>query len=134
MRKAMTIGQLAKAAGVGVETIRYYQRRGLLATPSRPSGGQRHYAETMLRDLAFIRRAQQLGFSLEQVKELMAIADGSHCSEGLAFARSKLDELQVRVTELNRMRRQLRIILKQCEANSRRAPCPLIRALNGGEP
>lgn len=128
MRKAMTIGQLAKAAGVGVETIRYYQRRGLLATPSRPPGGQRHYVDAALEDLAFIRRAQQLGFSLEQIIALRGMGDG-RCADGRAFALAKLEELKLRVSELNRMCRRLRVIAKQCEGNTRRAPCPLIRAL-----
>ena len=76
MRKGMTIGQLAAAAGVGVETIRYYQRLGILATPAKPFGGQRRYFDATLKQIAFIRRAQHLGFTLEEINGLMAI-DGS---------------------------------------------------------
>jgi MerR family mercuric resistance operon transcriptional regulator len=131
----MTIGELAKAAGVGVETIRYYQRRGILATPSKPLGGQRQYPETTLAQLAFIRRAQQMGFSLEEITVLMTLRDGSRCAEGRAHAQRKLDELGKRVEELNRMRRQLRSIVRTCDANKRNARCPLIRALEGdGKP
>ena len=131
MPKAMTIGQLAKAAGVGVETIRYYQRRGLLATPTKPLGGQRHYADATVRHLAFIRRAQQMGFSLEEIVVLMKLRDGTRCGEGQAHAQKKLDELSARVAELNRMRKQLKAIVVACDANKRKAACPLIRALEG---
>jgi MerR family mercuric resistance operon transcriptional regulator len=127
----MTIGELAKAAGVGVETIRYYQRRGILATPSKPPGGQRRYLEGAVKNLAFIRRAQQLGFRLEEIIALIAIRDGSRCAEGRSIAQAKLDELGVRVAELNRMRRQLRSVVRQCDANKRRDVCPLIRTLEG---
>src|SRR5688572_7473329 len=74
MQEAMTIGRLAKLAGVNVETVRYYQRRGLLREPSKPAGGQRRYAPAVAQQIGFIRRAQQLGFSLEEVKSLMDLA------------------------------------------------------------
>lgn len=127
----MTIGQLAKAAGVGVETIRYYQRRGILATPTKPMGGHRQYPEGSLKLLGFIRRGQQMGFSLEEILVLMGLRDGGSCAEGRAQAQKKLDELGTRVAELNRMRRQLKSIVAKCNANTRRAICPLIRALEG---
>lgn len=131
MPRAMTIGQLAKAAGVGVETIRYYQRRGILATPRKPLGGQRHYPRESLNHLAFIRRAQQLGFSLDEIVVLMGMRDGAHCAQAQAAAQGKLDELGERVAELNRMRKQLREILQEYAADKRKAGCPLIRALEG---
>ena len=127
----MTIGQLAKAAGVGVETIRYYQRRGILPTPSKPVGGHRHYPEAVLQHLAFIRRAQQLGFSLEEIVALLAMRDGTRCAEGRAHAARKVVEIEARLQELGRMRRQLKAIVAKCDANKRRAACPLIRALEG---
>src|SRR5687767_602136 len=100
MPKAMTIGQLAKAAGVGVETIRYYQRRGILATPAKPLGGQRHYLESTLKHLAFIRRGQQMGFSLDEIAVLVKLRDGTRCAEGRTHAQRKHDELGERVAEL----------------------------------
>lgn len=130
----MTIGQLAAAAGVGVETVRYYQRLGLLATPDRPFGGQRQYFDATLKQIGFIRRAQYLGFTLEEIHAMMAIGDGGRCAEGRSFAQRKLDELALRVAELNRMRRELRILVKRCNANARGAPCPFIVALNGDGP
>src|SRR3954468_16785809 len=81
MQSGMTIGRLAKAAGMNVETIRYYQRRGLLEEPKKPLGGHRRYPPQAVRQLAFIRRAQQLGFSLEEVKALLAFSDGHHAAE-----------------------------------------------------
>lgn len=131
MPKAMTVGQLAKAAGVGVETIRYYQRRGILATPTKPLGGQRQYSDESLKLLAFIRRGQQLGFSLEEILVLMTLRDGTHHAEGRDQAQRKLDEVGKRVAELNRIRRQLKAIVVRCDANKRKAACPLIRALEG---
>ena len=131
MPRAMTIGQLAKAAGVGVETIRYYQRRGILATPSKPLGGHRQYPDATLEHLAFIRRGQQMGFSLEEIIVLMTMRDGTRCAEGRDLAQKKVDELEARVAELNRMRRRLKSVVLACNANKRRAACPLIRALEG---
>ena len=130
MRKVMSVGQLAKAAGVGVETIRYYQRRGLLPVPAKPLSGQRHYPEASLRQIAFIRRAQELGFTLEEIRHLLTLADGRQCGKSKAMAQAKADEIAARVTELNRMRRRLGGIVKLCNAN-RGGPCPFMRALNG---
>lgn len=131
MPRAMTIGQLAKAAGVGVETIRYYQRRGILPTPSKPLGGHRHYSEGALKILAFIRRGQQMGFSLEEIAVLMTLRDGTHREEGRTRAKRKLEEMETRLAELNRMRRQLNSIVAKCDANRRKGGCPLISALEG---
>lgn len=127
----MTIGQLAKAAGVGVETIRYYQRRGILTVPTKPLGGHRHYPAASLRHLAFIRRGQQMGFSLEEIIGLMKLRDGTRPAEGRAAAQKKLDELGERVEELNRMRRQLKAIVADCDADKGKPPCRLILALEG---
>ena len=133
MGRPMTIGRLAKEAGVGVETIRYYQRRGLLDTPGRPLGGRRLYSEETLSSITFIRRAQYLGFSLEEIKALLAISDGQSCADGRKHAQSKFDELGERIRELTRMRRKLKAIVKRCDARKRGAPCPFIQLLNGQE-
>src|SRR5688572_3289015 len=129
MRKAMSVGQLAKAAGVGVETVRYYQRRGLLSVPAKPVSGQRHYSDASLRQIAFIRRAQELGFTLEEIRHLLTLADGRQCAKGRALAQAKADEITARVNELNRMRRRLGAIVKQCDDNKNGA-CPLMQVLN----
>lgn len=133
MRRPMTIGRLAKAAGVGVETIRYYQRRGLLETPRKPLGGRRLYPEETLSSIEFIRRAQYLGFSLEEIKALLAISNGQSCGEGRKCAQLKYEELGEQIRELTRMRRKLHAVVKRCDANKRGATCPFIQVLNGHE-
>lgn len=131
--RGMTIGELAKAAGVNVETIRYYQRRGLISTPVKPAGGQRRYAQPIVGQIAFIRRAQALAFSLEEVAKLLAISDGRSCSRARRLAQEKLDQLGQRVAEINRMRTQLRRLVAKCGANVRGALCPFIAALDEGQ-
>src|SRR2546423_11434991 len=111
MRDGMTIGRLAKAAGVNVETIRYYQRRGLIDEPVKPPGGQRRYADAILRRIAFIRRAQQLGFSLEEVKSLLKLAHGTRPAETRALAELKFAELGRRMDQLNDMRGNLKQLI-----------------------
>src|SRR5437868_1517709 len=107
----VTIGALAKAAGVSVETVRYYQRRGLLDEPAKPPGGQRRYGDAVISRLGFIRRAQQLGFSLEEVKGLLALSHGKRPAETRALCERKYAELGRRVGELNGMRRLLKALL-----------------------
>ncbi len=127
--EAMTIGRLAKAAGVNVETIRYYQRRGLIEEPAKPPGGQRRYADSIAGRLAFIRRAQQLGFSLEEVKGLLKLAHGTRPTDPREIAERKYAELGRRTGQLNGMRRKLKqLITKSLKANPT-GPCPIIVAL-----
>src|SRR5262247_1928849 len=90
MAQELTIGRLARAAEVSVETIRYYQRRGLLEEPAKPVGGQRRYASDAVRRLRFIRRAQRLGFTLQEVKELLLLEDGQSCRKTRLLAEEKL--------------------------------------------
>lgn len=131
MRRTMTIGQLAQAAGVNVETVRYYQRRGLIGEPAKPPGGQRRYADSTARQIGFIRRAQQLGFTLEETKTLLGMSDGRSCRAARDFASEKYEVLGTRIAELNRMRRELRALIKACDGNPRGAFCPLVAALLG---
>ena len=128
MRKAMTVGQLAEAAGVGVETVRYYQRRGLLPKPAKPLGGRRNYGDEALQRIRFVRRAQQLGFSLQEIAALLDISDGRGGS-GREMAQAKVDELTERIGELERMRRKLRAAVKLCDASPQGEPCPFIQSL-----
>jgi MerR family mercuric resistance operon transcriptional regulator len=129
MRKAMTIGELARAAGVNVETIRYYQRRGLIPEPAKPAGGHRRYPPEALDQLGFIRGAQQLGFSLEEARELLRIGDGRSCAKARLMAEEKLEVLGTRMRQLAAMRRQLRRHILACRENRGRAPCPFTTAL-----
>ena len=131
MREGMTIGRLAKVAGVNVETIRYYQRRGLIDEPAKPAGGQRRYdSRAIVGRLGFIRRAQQLGFSLEEVKSLIKLAAGAgRGSEARALCERKYAELGRRVEQLNGMRRNLRSHIARSAKAKPNDRCPILVAL-----
>jgi MerR family mercuric resistance operon transcriptional regulator len=126
-----SIGQLAKVAGVNVETVRYYHRRGLIPMPPKRIGGRRHYPESALRQIAFIRRAQNLGFTLEEISTLLKIlADGKGCDGGQALGQRKLDELESRIAGLARMKRELTALLKKCEGVDGAGACAFVQALD----
>jgi MerR family mercuric resistance operon transcriptional regulator len=131
MSETMTIGRLAKAAGVNVETIRYYQRRGLLTEPRKPPGGHRRYTSTVLRQVAFIRRAQQLGFTLEEIGKLLEICSADDQGEALAIAEQRRAVLHARAEEILRMRQELDRLIDACRKSKGRGPSPLIRSLFG---
>lgn len=123
----MTIGALARAGGVNVETIRYYQRRGLLATPRKPPGGVRRYKGETLERLRFIRRAQELGFTLREIAELLKLGDGS-CEQTRAIAERRLADIETRLRDLRAMRTTLGRLIRTCRAGNR-PPCPIIASL-----
>lgn len=129
MSEFRTIGTLATHAGVNVETVRYYQRRGLLEEPRRPPGGIRRYSEAHARRLRFIRQAQGLGFSLEEVKELLALEDGRHCREAERLGSLKLAAVRERLAQLRQVERALASHVEQCHSNTGKVSCPLIAAL-----
>ena len=129
----MTIGQLAEAAGVNVETVRYYQRRGLLNTPSKPPGGQRRYTGLALQRLLFIRNAQTLAFTLAEVERLLATSDAESCKAVREIARQKLAFLEERVGEIARVRRRLRALIKRCDARGA-AAFAIILSLSDSRP
>lgn len=130
-----TIGTLAKQAGVNVETIRYYQRRGLVGEPDRPPGGIRRYTEAHARRLRFIRQAQVLGFSLDEVADLLALEDGRHCREAEQLGSRKLSTVRERIAQLRRIEKALVTLVEQCHGNAPTVRCPLIAALeNDGMP
>ncbi len=111
----MTIGKLAAAEGVGVETVRFYQRRGLLATPERRSSGYREYSEADRWRLVFIRRARQLGFTLGEIAELLGPAEAQSTEEIAAAAQVKLEAVDAQVRELVQLRCRLRQLVRVCE-------------------
>jgi MerR family mercuric resistance operon transcriptional regulator len=131
MARPLTIGGLAKAAGVSVETVRYYQRRGLLREPLRPAGGQRRYPDSAVEDLHFIRRAQQLGFTLAEIKELLAHADDAPRVQEIAAARHARLSLQAR--QLAGMSAKLKALLDRSRRRKGAAGDPIIAALRGGK-
>lgn len=130
MQQGMTIGRLAKAAGVNVETIRYYQRRGLIAEPSKPQGGHRRYPPGATARIAFIRRAQQLGFSLAEVKELLQHSDGSNHRETRRIAERKHASLELHIEQLSGMRKRLKALIQRSAKAGGKGICPIIGALS----
>ncbi|MEP6657581.1 MAG: Hg(II)-responsive transcriptional regulator [Betaproteobacteria bacterium] len=132
MSEQLTIGRLAQAAGVNVETIRYYQRRGLLVEPSKPLGGHRRYAAAAVQRVRFIKRAQQLGFTLAEVEGLLLLEDGQSCRETRLVAEQKLALIGERIADLARMRRLLKALIAECKDGKRPRSCPIIATLSAG--
>lgn len=120
----LTIGTLAKAAGVGVETVRFYQRRGLLAEPPR-AGGIRRYGPADVARLQFIKRAQAAGFSLAEIAELIALDAGEDRARARALATARIAALDARIAELKSAREALARLASAC-SEDRAGPCPII--------
>ena len=125
----MTIGQLAAAAAVSVETVRYYHRRGLLAPPERPTGGIGRYAPSALTRLRFIKRSHSLGFSLDDVRALLSLDDGQACTAAKAIGEHKLADVRLRIQTLQALEVALRKLVSKCSSSKRKVSCPLIEAL-----
>jgi len=124
----LTIGRLAKSANVNVETIRYYQKKGLLKEPRKPKTGYRQYSTDYVARVCFIKRAQQLGFTLKQIQELLDLGSG-RCKEVHALAEIKLVEIESRLNDLRTMRRSLSDLVKQCTNGDKDVHCALITSL-----
>ncbi|SDN93158.1 MerR family transcriptional regulator, mercuric resistance operon regulatory protein [Rhodoferax sp. OV413] len=124
----LTIGKLAKAAGVGVETIRYYQQRNLLPVPA-SSGAYRYYPVALGQRIRFIKRAQELGFSLDEVAELLSLEDGLDRQSIRQIAGQRLDEIRSRMADLQRMQQALSHLITTCEHTGKEQPCPIIDTL-----
>jgi MerR family transcriptional regulator, mercuric resistance operon regulatory protein len=121
---SLTVGRLAKAGGVGVETVRFYQRRGLLETPTRDEGIRRYGSEDVRR-LRFIRQAQGAGFTLEQIKELLDLDASNDRSRVRALANERLVALDARIAELKQARDSLKRLAHECGSGSP-GPCPIL--------
>ncbi len=128
---ALTIGALAKAAGVNVETIRFYQRKGLLPEPARPYGSIRRYGEADVARVRFVKSAQRLGFSLDEIAELLRLEDGTHCEEASSLAEHKLKDVREKMTDLARMESVLSELVCACHLRQGNVSCPLIASLQG---
>ena len=127
-----TIGQLAKAVGINVETIRYYERRGLLAQPEKPVEGFRRYPEQALNRIRFIKRAQELGFSLEEIETLLEI-DAGRCRDVQEIAAHKLALIRQKMADLERLANGLEEWMQRCQSTPENQPCPLIHTLLGDD-
>jgi len=129
-----TIGDVAEAAGVGVETVRYYERRGLVPQPGRGPGTYRRYGEGHVDRIRFIKRAQTLGFSLEEVASLLELEDGTDRQSIRRVAAARLEDTRRRIADLKHIERVLAHLLHDCEAHSKALRCPIIAAITDGGP
>ena len=125
----LTIGSLADEAGVNVETIRYYQRRGLMPEPDKPAQGYRRYDATTVKRVRFIKRAQALGFTLEEIGGLLELDEAHACAETRELAAHKLGAIETKLADLAAMRKALTALVCQCDAGAMQGNCPIIHAL-----
>lgn len=125
----LAIGAFAKAAGVSVETIRFYQRKGLLPEPDKPYGGIRRYSSVNVQRVRFIKSAQRLGFSLNEISELLRLEDGTHCSEVYYLTEIKLKDVRKKLEDLTRMEAALSALLRACHTRKGDVSCPIIASL-----
>lgn len=130
MKTGMTISRFARTAGVGVETVRYYQRRGLLPVPNPRSRSYREYDDTMVRRLRFIKGLQSAGFTLSEIKELLRLDRSDERLKIQEIAARKLDELNVKMRELRKVSKGLESLLRQCQSACDGEPCPIIEAFD----
>lgn len=134
-QRGATIGQVASAAGVGVETIRFYQRSGLLRVPDRAYGTARRYAGDDIDRVRFIKAAQRLGFALDEVRGLLSLADGQRCGDARLAAERKLADVRSRLEDLHKMEAVLSDLVRRCAERRGRISCPIIVALrSSGSP
>ena len=124
----LTIGKLASKANISVETVRYYERCGLIKRPVKPEIGYRQYEHEFLQRLLFIKKAKTLGFSLDEIGSLLALSE-SHCADVQSLARQKLKSIKTRVRDLQRLEQLLEDLLDQCGNNIDKAHCPIIDTL-----
>ncbi|MGH8495755.1 MAG: MerR family transcriptional regulator [Gammaproteobacteria bacterium] len=130
MPHSYTIGALAAAAGVHIETIRYYQRRGLIPEPPRPIGSVRRYSDEDAERLRFIKRAQTVGFTLAEIQTLLSLRADTSCHATRELAAAKLRFVDTRIRELRHLRRELAGWIAACDANSEDTTCPVINRLD----
>ena len=128
---SMTIGRLAKEAGVNIDTIRYYERNGLIPEPVRRPSGYREYETGDVRRLRFIGRAKQLGFTLAEIAELMSLSADRDVGGVKRRAEQRLEQVEHKIKELQRVRRGLRTLIDACPGHGDVERCPIVAALSG---
>ncbi|MBI3839942.1 MAG: heavy metal-responsive transcriptional regulator [Planctomycetia bacterium] len=133
--KPLTIGQLARRGGVGVETVRFYEREGLLEEPARKESGYRQYQEDVVARLRFIRRAKELGFSLKNIKELLALRvdPTMTCAEVRSRAEAKVEDVEEKIQALQRIKKALKKLTMNCRGRVPISECPILEALEPQE-
>lgn len=135
MREVLTIGEVAKAAEIGVETIRFYEREGLIAEPPRRASGYRQYPREAIGRLRFIRRAKELGFTLREIGELLSLRvdPSTTCADVRAMARAKIEDIDGRVAELHRIKDVLERLARSCRGKGPTSECPILDILEERE-
>ena len=128
---SMSIGQLARRAGVAIDTVRYYERSDLLAPAGRLASGYRRYGEAELKRLRFVRRARALGFPLDDIRELLSLGDRGDVASVKQAAQRRLEDVQGRIAELERIRDGLHALVAACPGHGRADACPILNALAG---
>ena len=127
----LTIGVVAKESGTGIETIRFYEREGLIKSPPRNASGYRQYSEDSIKLLCFIKNAKELGFSLKEISELLSLklTSRSKCNKVKKNTEEKISEIDAKIEVLQKMRKSLKKLLLACNTNTRSADCPILDAL-----
>jgi len=126
----LSIGQLATRAGVAIDTVRYYERQGLLAPASRLTSGYRRYGSMEFKRLRFIRRAKTLGFTLDDIHGLLALSDEQDVAKVKHAAQTRLTDIEQRIAELERMRSGLHTLIAACPGHGRAEACPILHSLS----
>jgi MerR family transcriptional regulator, mercuric resistance operon regulatory protein len=131
-RQTLRTGELAAQAGVNVQTLRYYERRGLLEEPERRASGYREYSPDAVRLIRFIKRAQELGFTLTEIEDLLRLRsnEDAACSEVRSAAEAKIGDIDHRIRQLRAMKRALGALVASCATESSRRQCPILEALD----
>ncbi len=133
--ESLTIGQVAREAGVGIETVRFYERRGLIEEPPRRPSGYRQFSGETVTRLRFIRSAQELGFTLREIKELLSlrVTPGCNCDRVLHKTEAKIADVEGRIRTLRRMQRVLKRLASACRERGTTSTCPILAALDAKE-
>lgn len=133
--KALTIGKVAQRAGIGVETVRFYEREGLIEAPPRMESGYRQFDEEVVRRLQFIRRAKELGFTLNEIKELLSLKfdPDASCADVKERTEAKIADVEVKIRSLRQIRDALQRLAAACEGNGDSRACPILDALDSEE-
>jgi MerR family mercuric resistance operon transcriptional regulator len=126
---SMTIGTMAATAGVNIETIRFYQRKGLVPKPKRSRGAVRRYGLETVARVKFVKAAQRLGFSLVEIGALLKLDDGTHCKEAREMAEEKLTDVRAKLRDLQRIESALKTVVADCSGARGAVTCPLIASL-----
>jgi Hg(II)-responsive transcriptional regulator len=131
MISGMRTGELAAHAGVNIQTVRFYERRGILPKPERTSSGYRVYSPEAVRLIRFIKRAQELGFTLVEIEDLLRLRHNrrSSCAAVKSAGQAKMSSVEAKIASLKAMKRALAVLLASCERNDRDRECPILEAL-----